>query len=325
MTTASTEFRKNILDALKKKVNSQNIDLTRKIKILQKENNTIELILSNDAIGYSDDPQNMQSDSAAFEAWALILHVHLGYKILLNITELPQEDIASGHYHRFLYRVHKFSNQFKDWFDCTPELKNLVEKYQKHLTDPTLTFTNNVPDNEARYSSSKESHIEAKMVEKGSNNPLLAIAKTAGLNLSDGQIYRQLPVGLFCGNVSEETYEFTGKKSAIDLWAPTEESIAIFELKAQNKKVGIITELMFYANYMFDMFIDKSVSNCVTFNPNPNATTFRGYNHLLKSYKDVKAYFLTDVLHPLITEDVISEMNSNTFGISYGKLHYEMS
>lgn len=319
-----TTFRKMILDALKEKVQSSSILLPSKIDFTQKNADTIELKLNPDAVGFGSKPINMQMNDAAFEGWALALHVHLGYKIYMDIPKQPRNNHSLGHYHRFLYRVHKFSSQFKDWFICGIELQKQVDDYQCHLNDSSLVFTNNIPTGEAGNNGNLENLVEELMSTPTEDNLLCSIVTTAGLHLSPSQIYRQLPVGLFLSTPSKENSEFTGGKSAIDLWSPTGDGIAIFELKSNNKMLGIITELMFYANYMFDMYVDKSISRRPTFMPNTTETRYRGYFHLLKTYSNIHAFFLTDILHPLITADVIAEMNRGACGISYGNLHYDL-
>ena len=150
---------------------------------------------------------------------------------------------------------------------------------------------------------------------------LQTIAEQGGISLT-GSLWRQLPVGLFEGKKSEETRVFTGRKSAIDLWSTSGDSIVIFELKAQNVKVGILTELMFYANYMADMYVNN------TFDPLPppvSRALYRGYRQLFSlPFRRVQAAMLTDRLHPLITPAVLAEMNRGASNIQYYNLHYTL-
>jgi len=305
-------------EALKKKgVHNKGIRLTDAIVFTKTSDaKTVEMELSAAAIGLAANAKNMQENGAAFEAWALILHVHLGYNIVLKASGFPDKRGSIGHYRRFLYRVLKFSEQF-DWFDCDVMLNSRVRDYEKYLYDSGNTFTNNLPNGEAKNETTddkvvcSENRVEQEMANQGAY-----LAKKTNLSITDGRVYRQLPVGLFKDTVKESNNEFTGGKSAIDLWCTTDESIVLFELKTQNQMVGIITELMFYSNYMLDMFVDKR------FSPNNAVENYRGYDRLLKDFKDVKAYFLTDKLHPLITNEIIGEMNKNSHGITYGNLDY---
>src|ERR1039458_7731525 len=56
---------------------------------------------------------NMQSDPAAFEAWALALLIHCGVKSV-RIGVDPEAVAAGPHYERFLYRLKRFSDLFPD-------------------------------------------------------------------------------------------------------------------------------------------------------------------------------------------------------------------
>lgn len=152
------------------------------------------------------------------------------------------------------------------------------------------------------------------------------VAKASGVSLRN-PIYRQLSTGLFKKKKSEETRIFTGGKSAIDLWTEQDNTIFIFELKARNNKVGMITELFFYANYVYDMFCDKAT----TFVPllGKGSKDHRGYEALLssdghKNHNRVQAFFLSDQRHPLITPEVVDLLNTGTEGIAYQWLAYSL-
>lgn len=74
----------------------------------------------------------------------------------------------------------------------------------------------------------------------------------------------------------------------------------IYELKAKgNNKVGIISELLYYTNMMSDILNGR-------FYFESNSKDFRGVETLKKSIgkiKYLKGVFLTDTLHPLISEN----------------------
>ena len=53
---------------------------------------------------------NMQSDPAAFEAWALALLIHCGAKSV----QISVDPGARPHYERFLYRLKRFSELYPD-------------------------------------------------------------------------------------------------------------------------------------------------------------------------------------------------------------------
>lgn len=290
-----------------------------------------------------DGPQhvNMQDDEAAFEAWAILLHVHCGKEIRLTLDSnviLPDKnglllsektgEYTYGHYNRFLYRVMKFRRQFKAWFEIADErLTRAVDQFEQAMG--AYEFCNNKPEKEAaEYPTKAEAAVEAAFG-RADRELLAELAKTKSPAVS--KLYRQLPVGLFLNEPKAEpqvkTAIFTGKLSAIDLWGLSGDDFAIYELKTNNNKmVGIITELMFYANFIYDMFVDRTEEN--KWHPRMVKKDYRGSLVLWETYKEkklrgVKAFMLTDGLHPLITPAVLEKMSGG--GIQYNALDYTWS
>ena len=225
------------------------------IQFLQGEGDTVVMALSHRAIGAAPEKNlNMQCDEAAFEAWALLIHVHCGLRVELTWKEEPEVKAYRGHYGRFLYRAMKFVEQYPDWFSLSPALSGRVEKFRAYLH--AHHFCNNIPTGSASANGNLENQVETLFAGE-CVQVLQTIAERGGISLTDSP-WRQLPVGLFEGKNSEETRVFTGRKSAIDLWTTSGDSIVIFELKAENAKAGILTELMFYANYMADMYVNDN-------------------------------------------------------------------
>lgn len=143
-------------------------------------------------------------------------------------------------------------------------------------------------------------------------------------------VFRQLPVGL---TFDGKAVLSVGSGAAADLWALSEkkDEVIIYELKARsskpNKKVGIISELMFYCNYAQDMFINKRRFKAQA--PDAGKTAdwpeygelFEASRHgALKTLKKVHGYMLTDDLHPLITKEVLEKMRESK--IEYYALEY---
>ena len=141
---------------------------------------------------------------------------------------------------------------------------------------------------------------------------------------------RQLPVGLFKDKKSVENSIFTGKKSAIDFWLLDGNEFNIYELKANNKMVGILTVIFFYSNYMRDVYWQNSLEtkqNVEILNPQK---TDRSYNKLcdgIKNITKITGWILADEFHPLITEDVINIMNDNGIKseLQYDKKQYDLT
>ena len=105
---------KKIERSLKDKIENSSIKLTGGIEFFKISENRIEMVLGLKSIGAHEKPYNMQSDEAAFEAWALILHVLCNYDIQLSTEKIDKIEKPSGHYNRFLYRAMKFAEQYKN-------------------------------------------------------------------------------------------------------------------------------------------------------------------------------------------------------------------
>lgn len=289
---------------------------------------------------------NMQEDSAAFDAWALILHTFLDIDVQLALKDgvrLPEwpEDVeillGQGHYNRFLYRLMKFEQFYgsdggEGWFKIAdPQLKDAVTRFAQCFKQGS--FRNNVgTDDAAKDPSGHEATVEAFFATNGQQD---LKQSTKGTEVK--KIYRQLPVGLFWNQKGRDSHVFTGGHSATDLWGLSQngDTLVIYELKAtsrktdeSNKKVGIISELMFYCNYARDMYLlhNNGFEPLSPEEAEINGSPRSGYRELLNAYRagtltSIQGYMLADDLHPLITRDVLKEMNKS--GITYHAIEYQ--
>lgn len=287
-------------------------------------------------------PLNMQENAAAFEAWALIFRSHrpTGHDIHVcldiddNALPLPfqsEKDIILGrtpHFYRFLYRVMKFTEQYK-WFSVESDtLSHAVSQFKLFLSN--RRFSNNAPTGPAcNIPGNIEGQVEAFLGSNGEDGANHLLTLTAAKGISIGSVYRQLPVGLFQGDApNADNSVFTANHSAIDLWSLSAggNRIVLYELKANNKMVGIITELMFYANYMYDMFVSHNSFTPVKPDLKLDLEKARGYPLLLsaKHLQGIYAFMLADKLHPLVGSRVLAEMNSGVLNnkITYGCIEY---
>lgn len=182
-------------------------------------------------------------------------------EIVLDVKDIKEADYdgklpKNGHWGRFLYRILKFSEQYKYWFELSSTLGKIKDKFQNYLD--SHTFVTSAPDKKPKEdiaNSNLESYVEYLFCDSIS-------AQKDILNLhSVTTIDRQLPVSLFEGSKSSTTGVFTGGKSAIDFWALNGDTINVYELKSDNPMVGIITEIFFYSNYVHDVFISKSLDH----------------------------------------------------------------
>lgn len=258
----------------------------------------LTMTLTQYAAGFSN-PINMQDTRACFEAWCLIIKAKTEeqkkepkLEIVLDVKDIKEADYdgklpKNGHWGRFLYRILKFSEQYKYWFELSSTLGKIKDKFQNYLD--SHTFVTSAPDKKPKEdiaNSNLESYVEYLFCDSIS-------AQKDILNLhSVTTIDRQLPVSLFEGSKSSTTGVFTGGKSAIDFWALNGDTINVYELKSDNPMVGIITEIFFYSNYVHDVFISKSLDHgkgCVEIEDG----TYRSYNKII-AVKQVKGIMLSN-------------------------------
>lgn len=279
------------------------------------------------------DAVNMQDNAAAFEAWCFIIKAYTNIKnlkIKLDIDGVVNDKYvgeipSNGHLGRFLYRILKFKEQY-EWFLLSDVLEGMRKKFADFLRSNDK-FVNNEPSKEAEDDEDvlgTEGYVEKRFCDDDSLGKLI-------LDFSDKNVVmnRQLPVGLFKDKKSDATAVFTGKKSAIDFWLLYNNKLNIYELKAKNKMVGILTEIFFYSNYMRDVYWHNSLEtkqNVEILNPKK---TDRSYNKLcdgIKKITQITGWILADEFHPLITDAVINIMNDNRIKseLQYNKKQYDL-
>lgn len=261
------------------------------------EPNKLLMKLTKAAAGFSN-PINMQDNRACFEAWCLIIKAKTsnpGLEIELDVKNITVADYdgklpENGHLGRFLYRILKFSEQYKKWFKLSHDLEEIKEKFKNYLD--SNKFVTSAPDKEPKEDIANynlESYVEYLFCDSIS-------AQKDILNLpSRTTIDRQLPVSLFEGTKPSTTnVVFTRGKSAVDFWAVDGDTINVYELKSDNPMVGIITEIFFYSNYVHDVFISKSLDH-----GKGHVTTIKDKEETYRSYdkiggKKVKGIMLSN-------------------------------
>jgi hypothetical protein len=200
---------------------------------------------------------NMQTDTGAFEAWALALLFHCGARSV-QIGLDPGVRTSGRHYERFLYRLKRFSDLLPDRV-----IANWPADGPKAL-DPLINRFLNQPNTRKNPA---EAEVGERMLAASAPAPSESVLEKA-LEISDAfqrrfhleKIMRQWPVGLFNGRVADEHQIFTGGKSAIDVIGIRSDTLVLFELKkAGNRKAGAVSELLFYASVMRDAIGDTPI------------------------------------------------------------------
>lgn len=150
---------------------------------------------------------NMQENSACFEAWCLIIKAQTktnnpDLEIELDVKDItdasyPGGKPANGHLGRFLYRILKFSEQYK-WFRLSHDLNKIKEKFKNYLD--STSFKTNAPLKEAEDDLDKlsnkglESYVEQLLVDDNNQKEILKLSSASAI------VGRQLPVGLYEDN-----------------------------------------------------------------------------------------------------------------------------
>lgn len=311
----SCQIERQILDYLKKELDNRSIQLPAGIGFDGNGQNII-MTLTESGAGLGTKPMNMQKSGAAFEGWAAAVYAHYMKCIGCVTLDIPKDCAlptgpytAAPHYSRFLYRAMKFSDQYA-WFRLSNQLGCAVEEFRKYLSSHKVT--NNFPQGEAADKGNLESKVEGQFSNDEDGKTVLR--NLLGIRNNRCGIYRQLPVGLFEGEMTtEHTSLFTGRNSAVDLWTVSEDTLYAIELKADNKMVGAVTEIFFYANYVYDMYVQPAYRFFM--NPGMADFDFRGYQKLLEcapGLRQVKGILLLDEgsVHPLISEGVLGVLNN---------------
>jgi hypothetical protein len=244
---------------------------------------------------------NMQTDAAAFEAWALVLRVWLGEKEVPHIVldwEAPPND-HNGHYERFLYRVVQFRSLFPEWFRVAePHKPEICRASTESL--PLLNVAAGKASESLPKTTSREYKLELELI--GSES----FRRHFGLKLVD----RQFPVGLFAGKVSGKTRIFTGGKSAIDIVGiDGDNSFYIFELKASdNISAGTISELLLYTALIREA---AKTSPRISFDDVKPGTRACVHPDHVRQCTGIHAVMLVENMHPLLDRpELLNTLNN---------------
>lgn len=292
--------KENIITELRQKTGNNRIQLPQDVNFNIKDR-TLTITLSDAGV-----VANMQDNNSAFEGWAICLKYWLKDYIDTIVIdwntriELSNQNIRQ-HYERFKYRIHKFTktyawahtkNYCADFYE--EKMKNWVINYPTQNADPNAN--------------NEEAILERNYIEMHKD--------------CYDSINQQLPVGIFDEIICNSNSIMPGGKGQIDIWAISNKTLHVFELKiGGNEKIGIISELMFYVNIMFDVMSHK-----IKYPKEAENANFRSFEFLYDAYRKkniqkIQAYFLTIKLHPLITNEVIKEMN-NFYSLNLPTIKY---
>ena len=242
---------------------------------------------------------NMQEDSSAFEGWIFCIYASLS-DIIKKVTltwNIPNE--TNLHYNRFLYRVIKIQKHFS-WFSIAEENVQEITAFQNRYKDVKLVLNQpSITGKQTDFKEKTEAFFERVFLEE----------KQLYKGIQFDTVNNQLPVGLFYNSVSKSSSIFPGNKGAIDLWGIRKDEFWIFELKFNNSKVGILSEILFYLWIMEDLFFTRKIA----YDPSGKSNTIRDLNRVYDlaqtGISKLHGVLLTDKLHPYIDNSVIDFIN----------------
>jgi hypothetical protein len=255
---------------------------------------------------------NMSTDAAAFEGWALVLRTWCGVaKVTLTWAAPPDgKPHQNQAYQRFLYRVFRFRELFSEWFAVSksdgewvpfavalgrgrlllnePHARGRSGKNRAHNAGDERAIAENGVLSEVKPRSHSESEIER----------LLCGSESFKLFFKLYQVDRQRPVGLFSDKIANKTRIFSGGASAIDIVGFTNQTLSIFELKRPgNIKVGVISELLFYATVIRDTLGDSAPFKFAGTEPVIGTAV---HSSDIKRCTHIHAVLLHNDIHPLL-------------------------
>lgn len=255
---------------------------------------------------------NMQNNESAFEGWAIAIKSllpEMAKKVIIS-WEANTISESNTHYTRFLYRVAKFIDSY-NWAVTEFNDERAAKDYNR-LNRELEKWVTNFPSKAAEENAV---HEEARL-ERQLNQIL------------PGYHDHQLPVGLFFDEVSSkpENERTPRNGSQIDLWSIEDDTFTVYELKKEdNRKVGIVSELMFYVNVIKDLIEGK-----ISFGKGAEFVTERNYHKVFENIhenriKNVIGVFLTNDLHPILNlkkKNLFEILNNNSRGIVYKQLGF---
>lgn len=282
----------------------------RKPEYLYIESDNGVLTLSMDEKGLT---ANMQNNEASFEGWSIAIKAVIPEIAEKVVIKWAAKNIESEnlHYVRFLYRLIRFIESY-DWvsFECLDKkARNDYERIKDEISDWVVNYPSKGAKETAIH---KEARLERLL------NSILP-----------GTHNQQLPVGLFFKEVSTYQERTPRRGSQIDLWSVEGNSFTVYELKKDdNRKVGIISELMFYANVIKDLSLD-----IIHYGTGAETSEERNFDSVYKVMSEkiiskVKGVFLTNNLHPLLNiekKKLFEILNGNNREIEYQQMGFKVS
>ena len=243
---------------------------------------------------------NMQTDNAAFEGWAVCLKAWFPDKIhTVSLKwDIPSDDMKNPHYNRFLFRAWRFA-QLYDWFSIEESNLGEIVEFAKKYNHLSINYSNSDPLRKGNL----ENRTEYDFVKV----PLLSEQLKTYYGIKN--IDHQLHVGI----KRNGKLLFTGGQSAIDLWGRSNNILTIIELKCNNEMVGIISELFLYICIVISLAKGEITT--------PELCVLKHESDLFENIRTInvlKAEMLADKYHPLLDNNGIIDVLNNNNAVREG-------
>lgn len=322
--TNATLNKQDILNLLKTRSSARQARLPADIdfSIFQK---TLRLFVQNPA-------QNMQRDSAAFEAWALILKHWLWDEIdYVELDFQERKDLLcklgtaeAGHYHRFMYRVLCMTRYFASWFKVDDSKTDYMVAFEQWMKLQNMVLNVSLVERQSRRDKkATEKSVESWFVFH--EGKFLITSKWA---IDENKLFNQLPVGVFVDEVKKNNAFFSGGAGAIDIWGigTDKKTLHLIELKkANNVSLGVITEALFYAFLLYDTLIaEKSLFKFPEVSPDKMKTDTQTLQNEADRLKNISVHILAERFHSLFQNSVTKFICKSLlpWGINFDMLKY---
>ncbi len=266
---------------------------------------TLKLFVQNPA-------QNMQTYSAAFEAWAIILKYWLWDEIdYVELAFQERKDLLfklgsaeAGHYHRFLYRVLCTTRYFSSWFKVEDNKIGYMVDFDQWLRSQNMVLNVSLVERQSwRDKKATERSIESWFVFH-EGKPLI----TSKWSIDENKLFNQLPVGVFVDEVKRRNAFVSGRSGAVDIWGigTDAKTLHLIELKkANNVGLGVISEALFYALLLYDtLIVEKPLFNFPELSPDKIKTDTQTLQNGAGRLEDISVHILAERFHPLFQNSV---------------------
>ena len=259
--------------------------------------------------------KNMQENSAAFEGWIVILKTWLSDEIKFVMIDFKVPMNLSGkygnsevcHYNRFLYRINNLSRLFPHWFFLHETKLEILNDFMDWLGSGHCLLNHSLQERKSVINTDKlERQIESWFVFE--SNGKAQLCNHWGIN--QNMLFNQLPIGVFHQEIAASNAVFTRGASAIDIWGigNDQQTLHLIELKCgDNKGIGVISEMLFYAAVIYDTCIaEDSLFSFGKYGKADDTKDMTAIKNGGSKFKRLYAHILAEQYHPLFSENVVT-------------------